>query len=332
LRGLTTGNRSAAALFGAFVFVSGRLVAQPAAAISYSRSEGCPDEGEFRAELARHLRSEPGSARPIAVEAQQGEGQSIARVRFVEEDGYSAVRELAAPTCAEAVTAAALVVALAIDSRAQLREQPGPAPVAPAKPRTQAAPPAMEVKDTLPERTGERTGLVIELGGGVLAHAVAAPDPMFGALGFVGVGQRAMWDLRASFVYATSGTVARDVHAAEFELLGGRLDGCAFGFTKGERVSLDPCLAVEIGALRSAGVPSERSTSAQQTTLWMAAGPLLRGQAAFESLRLEAYAGPWFPVAGKHRFVFTSQEGERSFHEVPMVGLLAGVNLGVAFD
>jgi hypothetical protein len=318
-------------LLGGLTAASGQLLAQSAGpSISYSSSAECPDERQFRDQLALHLRSAPDPlARPIAVEAQQLEQHSIARVKLVDDDGLQAVRELSAPTCAEVVTAAALVVALAIDSRPQPEKPPATPPPAQTKRDAQAPSPLM---DEGPAPAETPTDLFFQFGAGAVVHIVVTPEPMLGAAGFVGLGKRPTWDLRGTFVYAASGTVTRDARAAEFSLLAGRLDGCGLTLVKNARFALDPCLAVELGALHSAGIENERYTATEQTTFWLAAGPLLRGQAIFDSLRLEAYAGPWFPIVGGHSFVFTSREGDRSFQKVPLVGVLAGLNLSYAVD
>jgi hypothetical protein len=320
-----------ALILGALSLASGPLPAQTAGAgVSYTSSSECPDEQQFRDQVALHVHSQAlPLARPIVVDARQLEGHSIALVRFEDENGVLGVREFSAPTCAEAVTAAALVVALAIDSRSQVEKPPAAPAPAPAKHEARTAPPEI---DEYPTRSETATNLAFQFGAGVVAHMVITPEPMLGATAFVGLGEQPSWDLRGAILYAASGTVTRDARAAEFTLVAGRLDGCALQLAKSARFSLDPCLAVELGALRSVGLESEQYSSSEETTFWMAGGPLLRGQALVDPLRLEAYAGPWFPIAGRQSFVFHSREGDLTFHDVPPVGLLAGLNVSLAID
>jgi hypothetical protein len=300
--------------------------------VSYTSSPECPTEPEFREQVALHVQAPAALEQPIAVDARQLEGRAIARVALEDENGVPAIREFSAPTCAEAVAAAALVVALAIDSRRHIETPPAPAPASVPQPATRESRPRAPVIDEPPARSEAATNLSVQFGAGVLAHLIIAPEPMLGASAFVGLARQPDWDLRGAFVYAASGAVTRDAQAAEFALLAGRLEGCAFQLAKSAGLSLDPCLAIELGALESSGLESARYSSNEKTTWWMAAGPLLRGQASVGVSRLEAYAGPWFPVAGRQNFVFQNREGGVTFHEVPLVGLLAGLNVTLVLD
>src|SRR5688500_2881460 len=103
----------------------------------YSVGPNCPVESEFWALVESHLRNPSArDALPVRVEASELEGQAQARVTFGSGQG-AAARELSAATCLEAVQAAALVVALALDARSEEQQRaPRPQPSALPPPRT----------------------------------------------------------------------------------------------------------------------------------------------------------------------------------------------------
>jgi hypothetical protein len=175
---------------------------------------------------------------------------------------------------------------------------------------------------------------VWSVGAGAVAEHAVAPSPLLGVDAFFGVGQRApQWDVRANFVYLRSGVVEGAGQSAEFALLGGRLDGCALPFLDLERSTLGPCLSVELASVRSSGQTQEGFVGSEQSTAWLAAGPLLRFRQAFAELRTELAGGPWFPIAGTRTFVFGRPGGEDDdFHEVPPVGWTARASVALALD
>jgi hypothetical protein len=163
----------------------------------------------------------------------------------------------------------------------------------------------------------------------VAEHAVA-PDPLVGASAFFGVGSQATrWDVRANFVYMRSGVVDQAGQSAEFALIGGRLDGCAFPLLDLKRSTLGPCLAVELASVRSSGRSAQAFVGSARSSAWFALGPLLRFRQAFAELHLELLGGPWFPIAGTRSFTFEQPTGEASFHEVPTVGWMAAAGLSL---
>jgi hypothetical protein len=301
------------------------------AGVSYAASAGCPVEADFWHAVASHLESAPKpTPRPIAVEAVELEAGALARVMFAGADGNRDVRELTAPTCAEAVAAAALVVALALDARGDGAAKPPraakapPPPSAPPRP-PQPGSPALADRPT-PESKEAHAPVLLFGGGGFLEYAVA-PTPLFGVSAFLGVSGGKLWDARAGFAYSTAGSVEREAQTATFSFIGARLDGCAFPLVESARFALHPCLAAALGAVHSNGEDSALYRGASASKFWAAGGPLIRARQLFSELALEVYAGPWIPFAGTSTFVFRGPEGDLSFHEVPWVGVLAGASL-----
>jgi hypothetical protein len=318
--------------------------AQPSTpgAVSYAASPGCPGEAEFWRHVASHLAAAPEPAkRPISVEAFERESGALVRVTFAGADATEDVRKLSAPTCAEAVAAAALVVALALDARgdaarpAAAARPSTPASKAPGSTNDSGAARASPVSMVLPDQVSSRQkagrGLRLLFGGGGFLEYALAPAPMLGATAFIGLtGDRRSWDARAGFTYSRTGSVERNAERAEFSLIAARIDGCAFPFVHGERFALHPCLAVELGAAQSRGEDSELYRGADKSTFWGAGGPLLRARQLFDELALELHAGPWIPFAGTRTFVFRGPGNRQSFHEVPPVGVVAGAGLAFA--
>ena len=143
-------------------FCSALFAVQPARAQEhggYSVGPNCPAESEFWTLVESHLRNPSArDALTVRVEASELEGQALARVTFGSEEG-AAAREVSAATCLEAVQAAALVVALALDSRAQEQQSavppPRPPPIAPPPPRTEPRR-APALPDAAPRRAPRR--------------------------------------------------------------------------------------------------------------------------------------------------------------------------------
>jgi hypothetical protein len=313
------------------------LAAEPpaeasSAGVSYSASAGCPVEADFWHAVASHLETTPRrTPRPIGVEAVELEAGALARVTFAGADGSQDVRELTAPTCAEAVAAAALVVALALDARGDAAAKPpSPAAKPPPAPGALPRPPepgAPALADRRAPESKEAHALALLFGGGGFLEYAVAPSPLYGASAFLGVSGGKLWDARAGFAYSTTGSIEREAQTATFSFIGARVDGCAFPIIESARFALHPCLAAALGAVRSSGEDSALYRGASESKFWAAGGPLIRARQLFSELALEVYAGPWIPFAGTSTFVFRGPEGDLSFHEVPWVGVLAGASL-----
>ncbi|MBK8995710.1 MAG: hypothetical protein IPM35_08180 [Myxococcales bacterium] len=288
--------------------------------------------------VAGHLRADSGRrGLPIVVDIVESELGSAARIEVVDGAGARWIRELHAPTCGEVAAAAALVVALAFDtqSTAEPATAPTPRPAAEERsaPVTVLAPsPGLPVGDSV-RRTPSRKSVFFELGVGGFAEQAVAPDPLLGGQAFFGLGdESATWNLRARGAYARSGVVANGEQQAQFTMLAGGLEFCVLTLVRTDRWVVQPCAVAELGRVRSEGLDTGRYAPIQHDTIWGAAGPLLRVQGAFDSLRVEAYGGPWVPFAGTRTFVFVGPEGESEFHRVPWVGWIGGANLAGRLD
>ena len=327
-------------------FTADRAVAleegpSPPASLSYSAGPSCPTQAEFWRQVVGHLRRIPsGTLRPFRVEALEQNGRAVARVAFGGNGAVTATRELSAESCAEAIAAAALVVALAIDDQLERSvpgsESPGHGGSTGVQPVRQALPARPEDRakalvDRKPSTSAGAIGLSWHAGAGAVAEYAVAPSPLLGVMASLGVGQRVpSWEARVGFVYSRSGVVERRGESAEFVLLGGRADACAFAFLNTERTWIEPCLAIELASVQSSGTSTPTFSGLDDDRFWLAMGPLLRLRRAFAELHLELFAGPWFPIAGTSAFIFERPDDEATFHEVPAVGWLAGAGLSLA--
>jgi hypothetical protein len=305
----------------------------PRANAVYVAGPNCPDESAFWDQVDAHRRNPDAIFLPVRVEVHELEGRARARVSFGVAPGPTATRELSASTCAEVAAAAALVVALALDAPLDEQKSPASPPAQPAEPPPPYSPPPLAVPDAPQPRARSASGLFWQLGAGALVQQAIAPSPMIGFSAFAGLGEQgAAWDARLSFVYAGSGVTERNDAAAEFSLLAGQIEACAFPLVRSQRFVVDPCLALELGELESTGVDNLRYSGEQRSGVWVAGGPLLRLRYAFNELWLELFGGPWIPIAGTREFVFEDPAGNRSYHRVPTVGLVGGLRAALHFD
>jgi hypothetical protein len=300
----------------------------------YLAGPTCPDESTFwNAVDAHRQKRETLESLKVKVEVSELETGAQARVTFVSSNGANSTRELLASSCREAAGAAALVVALALDAHLEERSAASPLPARSAEPPPRAAPPSPSFPDAAQARERAGRGFFWQFGGGVFAQQAIAPEPLIGAGAFAGLGEReASWEARIGVVLASSGVTEQNDASARFSLLAAQLEGCAFSIVRTKRFLVGPCLATELGRVKSGGIENSRYLGEARSTFWAAAGPLLRMSYAFSELRLEAYGGPWIRIAGTRDYVFADSQGNRSFHEVPPLGLLGGLRAAFQLD
>lgn len=227
--------------------------------------------------------------------------------------GHETTRELRAATCAEAVEALALIVAILLDPEADTRPHL----------------PSRSARVPIPRsEPGPVTPRVPYFAGGVEASALGgvAPEPMLGPRGFLEIGQRAPqpWfsSLRLSWFRAASASIQQSRgEAASFWLDTARLDGCALRWSN-DIASVEPCIGVE------AGVLTARSTHRSRALGWAAASGLLRGALLYaDTLTVHADLGFGVPLT-RYRFRFS---GQSPLYTSAEVGIRAGVGVGVRF-
>jgi hypothetical protein len=316
--------------------------------VAYQGGEGCPVASAFTAELmARTTRVRTAgadeAAREVRVEVQATGVESSGRLVV---DG-GGVREVKGATCAEVVSALALITALAFDPDAQTGPvkpapeggPPGPAPAvtAPTAAPAKAAPPAPrrtappDIARPAPPSEPLRWSVGLDL----VMRAGVAPRPLFGggpsltmrvpgSPGFIA---------RASFDYATTGTFDEGPGGAVFTAATGSLMGCVPVLEVGRVLFVAPCAEVGAGVLDGRGLARGQIVEGKEAQIgWLAGG--LSGLARLELARraaLELRGGPSFPWV-RHTFVFEVPPPETvPVHEIPAVTWVAGAGVGLIF-
>jgi hypothetical protein len=267
-------------------------------------------------------RTRPGRSAALPFEVRQVEVEALsegARGRLVLSGrSHETTREIRAATCAEAVEALALIVAILLDPEADTRphlklrtESQASRPIEPARPRPS-------------KQLYWGAGVEWSSLGGVAAGWMQGPRA------FIELGrlppERWFPSLRLSWLRATSGSMEQaGLGTASFWLDAARIDGCPLRWSN-QVASLEPCLGIEAGMLRadSTGLQGPRA----QTLGWAAVSGLARGALRYrERLTLHADFGIGLPLT-RYRFRFS---GHEPLYTGAEVGFRAGLGLGVRF-
>lgn len=287
--------------------------------VEYRASSGCPPVQSFHEQVAARIRVGRSAALPVKlrlVELEAGAGGARGRVVFSGR-GHETTRELRAASCAEAVEALALIVAILLDpeadSRPHLRSPSVPPPI------SRSAP-------TLATRHPPYFAAGVEwsaLGG-------VAPDTLLGPRGFLEVGRaparRWLSSLRLSWVRAASASTEQSPgELAAFWLDAARIDGCALRWSS-HGASLEPCVGFEAGMLTANSTHLEGSRS--RTLGWAAVSGILRGVFCYDdTATIHADLGVGMPLM-RYRFRFS---GQAPLYTSAELGIRAGIGVGVRF-
>jgi hypothetical protein len=338
-----------------------------AAFVEYDASDGCPSQAEFieqvraRTPRARFV-SESKGARIFSVSVSARAHDAAGRLSTRRSGEKGAPREVVGKTCAEVVSALALVAALAIDPHASTAPAvstspsvaPAPAvPEAPPAPSTPAdtapaptaekplsPPPAAEGSDELSRagRAGATSprqgGFVGALRGGVSRWEASEPV-VFASIGAAieyETGAPSFWSpaLRISGARGESLTVRPASGAARFTRTTGALDLCPVRWAAFSGLALRPCAGFEAGELDAHGIAEGSITHPGSSSLaWVAVretvrllGDLGRGWA------LEIEGGVSEPLR-RDTFVFSTPDV--AITRVPAVEPLVAVGVGAHF-
>jgi hypothetical protein len=317
--------------------------------LAYDGGEGCPPAPAFAAEVtartARVRMVAPGEAgRELRVRVRSGPAESRGTLEI--EGGGS--REVKGATCAEVVSALALVSALAFDPQAETgpvaatggasgnsappastgdTPPPAPAAAAPARAPPPAAPPSPAAP--APRATTETAvdwalGLELALAGRMTPRVLVGGGPFVEVRGDAGPG----WAVRAAFTYATTGPFDQHPGGAIFTWAAGRLAGCVPVLRPSTALAFAPCVDVEAGALTGAGLARGQIVEPREATIaWLSSGlvALVRLDIQ-EVVAAELRGGASFPWV-RHLFVFETPDVP--VHEVPAVVWTLGAGVGV---
>jgi hypothetical protein len=315
--------------------------------LNYDAPTECPGADHVSARIragTAHARPAVGEEprHDMTVVVSRGESGFVASLTVRSPDGSETARSVPAPTCAEAVDAAALILAITIDPEAAALESARLEAEAQAKPNARAeetkpkepeaakpgvpppSPPAEnpEVDRTAPKGSGDR--LLVDASVGFVALALSpglTPD-FSGGVAYEPVLGKAVPRFGLSVHYARSLAVEAPQGTASFERLGARFDACPL--RAGSRdLSLRPCLSLETGRLLAKGEGA--LTSQDHPVFWAAAGAFLSGELrAPDTWSARAEIGALFPF---RRDEFYFDPGHDIVHTIPPVGIFFAVAL-----
>ncbi len=313
--------------------------AEEAVRFRYVAPSACPDSASFTARLReRTQRGRPAEpdelARTFVLSITPGAEGFTGEIEFVEDSGESVSRRVHGAACDEVVSSLALITALALDAslREEARTEPEPeSELQPdLKPEPEPTRPApfpsyVAAAPTQPVAKASRllvAGLAVAAG---FDSALTAPW-----LGFAGA---LTWPSGFSLLvtphYSSARRTVDTNRRAALRLLGVGSEACPVRQRSGA-FSFYPCIELDIGALRAAGVPGGGlSSTGSRTIFWVALGPQVR--LAWEPqapLWLELQGGVAFPLVS-HEFIFNRPL--KRVYQVSRVTAQGGVVAGVRF-
>jgi hypothetical protein len=290
--------------------------------IEYRAPAGCPTEEAFVAQVrarSEHLnlvRQASEASRTFVVAVTPAAGDRIQAHLTIVDKATITTRDVTGSTCAEAVTAIALVTSLAIDEGSV----PAPPPTATATRSPRAAVP--------PARWRADTGAQIALVSGVARTALLSVPFFFEVTRERYDGSVFAPSLRLGFEHAASGTFEAAGGSAQIDWTSAQVDACPFAF--GHIVIFTACATGEIGSSHGSAQRPDLRPATPDSNLWLSAGARARLRWRFTG-RLFAdvdggiafrLVGPKFtvpdPIGGAKDVVF----------EAPPVGARVGVGVG----
>jgi hypothetical protein len=308
-------------------------------------AEACPDEAAFTGEIvartAKARLARPGEGARTFTVAVEAEGKRARGTLSIEDPhGESAAREISGDTCAEVVSALALIAALAIDPKASTAPKPPPPP----KPRERLPPPPPfaplpwwgPIAMPLPAHPRPGEGSRWRWSWGFQAGAASALAPPIVPVLGVDIEALLLRDslvspaIRLSMRVADSGFLRDGTDAARFRWTAGRLEGCPVRLPLVTSLTLTPCAWMDAGVLQADGIGNAFSLA--HTRPWAAPGLTgrLQWDLAFVQpapILVDVEGGVTFPLV-RDTFGFFPQG---TFHEVPAAGGFFGGGLGVYF-
>jgi len=329
---------------------------EEAVRLQYAAPAECPDAASFatrvRERTPRGRFAEASElARTFNVALVADAQGFVGDLEFLDDSGAKVNRRVHGEQCDAVVSSLALITALALD--ATLPEESSET-VAPEARPAQATPPVAPVasvpvasvpvapvasvpvapvasaparEPAASSRKAARAMREVRLG--VLAGYGTAPNaPRLGVLGQVDF--RTGLSLRLSAHYSWDELAVDAGRSASLRLSGLETNVCPWSFRWGT-FGLSPCAALDLGALRAAGVESAQLTSARAETIWWAALGAQLG-ASWQpgaSFWVELRAAAEFPLRGGYRFTF--ENPDQTAYQVPYFSGWGAIASGVRF-
>jgi hypothetical protein len=308
---------------------------EEAVRIQYAAPASCPDAASFVAQLRERTQRGRFAAASelartfsvtLAADAQGFSGE----IEFLDESGAKVNRRVHGEQCDAVLSSLALITALALDATLRSEEGEAVAPITPPDPTPapQVPPkPAVDAAHGQPTQVSRR-GLRAVRAGVQAAYGTPISAPRLGVLGELEF--RSGPSLRLTAHYGWHELEVDAGRSANLRLMGLETSLCPWRFAWGA-LGLTPCAAVDLGALRAAGVPSAQLTQSGDETIWWASisaqfGLSLRLPAPFW---VELRGAAEFPLRAGYQFTFESPQ--QIAYEVPAVSGWGGISTGVRF-
>lgn len=310
--------------------------------ITYHADAECPTAEDFRNAVARRApeladaeHGEP--AREFSADvSERPDGRFQGKLEISEPSGARATRRLEGDDCHEVSEALAFIVAelgrsLRIEPDESVEAPPAVEPVPP------VAPEPAKAREEPPEKKPPEKRFRWEAGIGLDATNAPSPDWLLGPSVYVEVGRSALPEPaflsgRLSAHYAKSGIIHGEIGNAEIRWVAFRAELCGPRLHSGY-FSLGGCALFDAGEVEGKGAGSADPTT--RASLWLAPGLLARVKATIlPALVVLGVEGGLFVPLIRPRFYFGGagdQGTGETVHEVPAVGSLVALDLGVLF-
>jgi hypothetical protein len=329
-----------------------RAIAEPPRlTVDWSAPAGCPGEAELRAAAERLLGGpiEPRLSHSLVVHGRvTPRDERLVLTLETVDDGIRGERTLIGTTCQELTSAAALILALAVDPKAVAEHSGAPPDAAPSASATgDSAPPTADTPAPVvavptaitplpaparPERPTRPIHVTARIEAAVVGDVGALPGPSLGpeVSATLGLDRFRLRPFVAYYAprFAPANDSARPGAHGDVSLLVGGLAGC-YAAPLGA-LELAGCGAMEGGALFAIGVGFDIPREA--TPLWLAAGGAAEVLVPLAgALVLRVSAGAVAPF-GRSPVRFLENTGNlQQIHRPWAVSARAAVGLGFAF-
>ena len=338
-----SGSWSVLVVASALCAVTPAYAAKPGQAfrLEYWASGSCPDALEFARQIqTRAPRLRPAEAAEPALgfyaELVERKGGVTGRLTARSPDGREVVREVRGPTCADVVTALALIAALAADPNQPVESAPVVHSAEPLR-RVERPVDRDEQADLSAELQAEDSRAARErrwtfgVGVGLGFDSSIAPSPGYGlGIGFDaeapgGSPLRPLFALSAN--RASAANTETSGVSASFTWVAFRLAGCPLRLPEGTPLFVRPCAFLDAGVL-AAEIALPRNMD--ESKAWVAAGGFLRIEAlTAEVVSFQLDGGLSVPLL---RPAFGVGEGAPPAFRVPTSGILGRIGLSYHFQ
>lgn len=252
------------------------------------------------------------------------------QLQIRQDPGNASTRSFEGDTCAEVVSALALLTALAIDPNASgaatIEVPPTPPPVKPPIPIERPPAPKQPPAAVPPQPAAQPRALWHGAAGGRLSVAGwVAPSLLPGFDLFAETWQERPGPLSPGFRLGL-GMAWNDGQAARWRWYAARLEACPLRAPVGWKLVSQTCVGADVGAVHGQGVTIDAPRSSTQ--LWAAAtlgtGVVLESGSFFAGV----HGGIVVPIT---RYHFYFDHPRIDLHQVPYVGATLAASIGARF-